>query len=249
MEKKYWLCNSRERCKTPRNRHQRGMALLHLLHLALEAGTPPTTELSGLRQLLKLWRPLAAFAALMLVLAACTKAEEPVAVAEAYIEARNNYDVQLARELVSGDFRTSEYPDGFGDITGMELAFEGHKAYGFHYSDVDCTLSGETSEGVVVACDYLWTTELHRIGDHPPTSERLTFIIDDGQIQRITRSSSAVLIWWSPFYDRFLLSEHREFRDVVSKSLLLDPEAVRELVERLPEYFDLYEEWIDSQRE
>lgn len=200
---------------------------------------------------MRTWKPLAAFTAVILVLTACTgaadqtPAENPVEIAEAYIEARNAYDVERARELVSDDFRTNEEPPGFVDITGMELAFEQHRAWGFHYSEVDCSLSGKTPEGAAVECDYLWTTELQRIGDHPPTPERLTVFIEDGRIQRIARRGGAFESWWNPFLN-FMTSQHPEFRDVVFRSFDLDPESVREVVEQLPQYFDLYEEWLNE---
>lgn len=54
----------------------------------------------------------------------------PIEVVEAYIEARNAYDPVRARELLAEDFRTGEPPDGFTDLTNLELAFEFHEALG-----------------------------------------------------------------------------------------------------------------------
>lgn len=170
----------------------------------------------------------------------------PVEIAEAYLEARNDYDVERALGLVSEDFRTSEPPAGFVNLETIELAFEQHQAYGLHYAEVDCTMQSETPEGAVVACEYLYTTELHRLGDHPPTQERLMFVIEDGKISRIS-GSSGLFSGWDP-WESFLRTEHPEFLEVVrAANSGLDPESLRELVELLPRYFDLYEEWLNSQ--
>jgi hypothetical protein len=170
----------------------------------------------------------------------------PVEVAERYLEARNAYDVGQARALVAEDFRTNEAPDGYRDVDTMELAFEGHEAYGFHYADVTCSPGNETPERAYVFCEYLWTTELHRIGNHPPTLERLSVVIEDGRIAQVVRGGSESRSWWDPF-TAFLRAEHPEFYGVIDRSLDLDPEATREVVELLPEYLALYEEWLDSQ--
>jgi hypothetical protein len=127
----------------------------------------------------------------------------PVEVAERYLEARNAYDVGQARALVADDFTTTEAPDGYGDVDGMELAFAQHEAYGFHYAEVDCTPGDETPERATVSCEFLWTTALHRIGDHPPTPEQLTVIVEDGRIAQSVRggpawSSAEIRSWWVP---------------------------------------------------
>jgi hypothetical protein len=170
---------------------------------------------------------------------------EAMAIAEAYLEARNAYDVDRAKELVSDDFRTIEPPDGFRDVDTMELAFAQHQAYGFHYAEVDCADQNATPERVEVACQFLWTTELHRIGDHPPTPETFTIHVEDGRITSIAgrRVPADGVRWWNPFVG-FLALEHPEFRDVVMRALDLDPEPTSRLLEQLPEYLELYEESI-----
>ena len=89
---------------------------------------------------------------------------EAVALAEAYIEARNAYDADRARELVADDFRTTEPPDGYRDVSTMDLAFEAHRAYGFHYAEVDCAPESEISDPITVRCDFLWTNEFSALG-------------------------------------------------------------------------------------
>jgi hypothetical protein len=54
-----------------------------------------------------------------------------VQLAQDYIEARNAYDADRARELVADEFWTSEAPDGFRDVDTMELAFDSHRVHGF----------------------------------------------------------------------------------------------------------------------
>lgn len=175
---------------------------------------------------------------------------EAVSLALTYLEARNAYDVEGARQLVSDDFTTTEPPDGFRDVGTMELAFAQHEAYGFHYSEVDCTPRRDTPEQVEVDCEFLWTTELHRIGGHPPTQETFTMHVEDGRIASIVgrRIPADGRLWWDPFV-RFLDLEHAEFRRVVERALALDPDAVRELTEELPGYLERYSRYIEERGE
>lgn len=170
----------------------------------------------------------------------------PVEIAEAYLAARNAYDVEKAQELVSGDFRSSEYP-GF-NVENMELAFEQHEAYGFEYSEIECSQLGETPDRVVVGCDFLWMTHVQRVANHEATPARITMAIQDGFITVISRGAQPFDDWWDPF-DTFLRSEHPDFLEAVDRALSLDPDSVQQIVEELPLYLDLYEEWLNTQDE
>jgi hypothetical protein len=105
-----------------------------------------------------------------------------------------------------------------------------------------------------VACDYQWSFELQRVLSQPTIPVHFTFVVKwplhgDGDA-RITRVRYRDDRSWSDSWNAwlaFLRSEHPEFRAVVRRALSLDPEAHRELVERLPQYFDLFSEWVDSQ--
>lgn len=170
------------------------------------------------------------------------------AIAEAYIEARNAYDPERARELVSEDFMTDEFPDGYRNLETMELAFEMHQAWGFHYSDVDCGTQSATPQGVQVSCDSLWTTVLHGIGDHPPTPADLIVVVEDGRITRVGRGPGHSLSFWDPWM-AFLRAEHPEFYTLVDRSLDLEPATTREVSEQLPRYLELYEERVNTQQD
>lgn len=188
---------------------------------------------------------------------------DAVALAEAYIDARNAYDSARARELVADDLSTSEYPDGWQSTTNIELAFEFHRAYGFEHLEVDCTPEGDTAENqtpdpIKVRCDYLWDSELHRTGNFPPSPTSVTITVEDGQITRVARgpvrtdelpaSARTQLEFWNRFVT-FVAIEDADFSDVVHRSLQLEPEATQELIERLPEYFERYEEWVEAQED
>jgi hypothetical protein len=178
------------------------------------------------------------------------EAAAPLEIVEAYIEARNAYDPERARELLAESFTTGEPPDGYRDLSNLELAFDTHRAWGFQHSLGDCRESEQAArpETVVLECDSLWTTEVHLRGDLPPTPETFQFRIRDGRITSVTHDAPHIAWYFGPrsFYDDFL-SEHLEFRRVIDKHHNLDPEATREVIERLPEYFELYEEWISQQ--
>lgn len=195
------------------------------------------------------WGLLAAVVVLMLggattIFLATDSAPTPVEIAEAYIDARNAYDVEGARELVSEDFITTEFPDGWLDVEGMEAAFRGFQAYGFEYRDVSCTEVEETDIEVTVRCEFLWDTHVHRIGNHLPNETSLTVFITDGEINRTVRGASDQAFWND--FTRFLRAEHPDFLAVVDGAIDLDPSAVESLEADLPRHLALYQEWVDS---
>lgn len=171
----------------------------------------------------------------------------PVEIAEAYLDARNDYDIERARELISDDFTTTEAPSGHVDASTIGLAFQGYEDYGVAFTEVSCKQAGETPEWVSVYCDFLWSTEIHRIGGFEPTQTRYVILIRDGLILQVLESAS-YSPWWDSFV-AFLESEApEEFADAVYRSVdSLDPEAVQTVTESLPRYFDLYAQWLASQ--
>ena len=179
---------------------------------------------------------------------------QAIELAEAYIDARNAYDAERARELVSDTFTTSEVPDAF-TLDTMELAFETHEAYGFHYSDGDCEIPGPDSgrtpvDGqVAVSCDYLWTSVLQEITGYPPVPVGFVFRVQDGLIASIGHDWN-LREFMPNVYDPwigFLASHDPEFRDNALATHDLDPERTRTFIEQAPEYLALYEEWVAGQ--
>jgi hypothetical protein len=179
-----------------------------------------------------------------------TPSPPAVEIAQAYIAARNAYDPERAREVLADNFVTTEPPDGYRDLSNLELAFDNHRAWGFQHSLGECREIEQPAATLpaLVECDSLWTTEVHVRGDFPPTPETFHLRIRDGRITSVTHEASDFGWYFGPrsFYDDFL-SEHLEFRELVDKNHNLEPEATREVIERLPDYFDLYEEWLDQQ--
>jgi hypothetical protein len=174
-------------------------------------------------------------------------ADPDVALAQAYVEARNAYSVEQARELVSEDFLASE---GIRNLATMELAFAKHEAYGSRHTEGEC--EGPTADplgGVVVHCDYLWSTELQRITGYPPVPVDFDFSIDDGRI------SYAAHDWnrdgfepnvWDPWID-FLTQEHPDFAELVLAADNLHPEHTPEFIRQMPEHLERYEQWVRAQ--
>jgi hypothetical protein len=82
---------------------------------------------------------------------------------------------------------------------------------------------------------------------HPPAhADEPHVTVGDGHIVRVLRGPDDVRSWWDPFV-AFLRTEHPEFYPVLDRSLDLDPDAHREVMEQLPEYLERYEDWVDSQ--
>jgi hypothetical protein len=172
--------------------------------------------------------------------------DEAVALASAYMEARNAYDVEGARQLVADEFRTDEPPDGYSNLATMEPAFELVQAFGFHFSEVECVPLQGTVTRLVVQCAYLQSSEMHRTGGHAPTPAEVRVYVKDGRIAEVLVTSAPDVSWWGPF--RTFVREHDlAFSQVMDGGLALEPEAQRELMERLPEFFQRYEQWLDEQ--
>jgi hypothetical protein len=183
--------------------------------------------------------------------------DQAIEVAQAYIDARNAYDADQARELVSDYLTTSEFPPAYTTIETMELAFGLHEAYGFHYSQGDCDLEAPRSEQmqddgqVAVVCDYLWTSELQRITGYPPVPASFVFRVQDGQIIRISpdwNEDEFMPNVYEPWLD-FLGRIDTEVRWDALATHRLDPERTRAFIEQAPEYFALYEEWVEEQED
>jgi hypothetical protein len=172
--------------------------------------------------------------------------EEAVALASGYLEARNAYDVEGARQLVADEFLTDEPPDGYINLATMEPAFELHQAFGFRFSEVECVPRQGTVTRLVVVCDYLLSTETRRIGGYAPSPAELRVYVKDGRIFEVLRGSETGADSWGPF-EMFVREHDPAFRQVMDRGLQLEPEAHRELVERLPEVFQRYEQWLDEQ--
>lgn len=172
----------------------------------------------------------------------------PVEIAEAYLDARNDYDAERALDLVSENFTTTEAPDGYVDRETLELAFRTHQDLGFEFADVTCEQDGETTpEQVVrVECEFLWTTEIHRSGDFDPTPTRYVLSIQDGLIVDINEYARYGP-WWNSFRIFIASEAPDDFAAALDRHTQLDPEAVEKLSEELPHYLDLYAEWIDNQ--
>lgn len=171
----------------------------------------------------------------------------PVEIAEAYIDARNDYDSEGALELVSDDFTTTETPSGYVDASTLERAFQFHEIQGFEFTDVQCEQTDETAEGVMVSCNSNWSLNLHRVGNFPiGTDHELDLLISNGEIVHAEQRGMGgpQLVAWT----QFLETEHRAFLDVWDRAAGdLDPAALQTLSERMTHYLDLWRDWLDAQ--
>lgn len=172
----------------------------------------------------------------------------PVEVAEAYIDARNGYDVDRARNLLAEDFTTTEAPYGHRGHETLDLVFQSWNDWGFEFTDVSCEEVSEGSGGHLVRCDYLWNTDVIRAGGFSPTEANLQLLIQDGMIRRVSETESGSEPWWETFVAFLDAETPDDFAETVYSALgVLDPDAVQRLGEELPGYLDLYAEWLDNQ--
>lgn len=171
-----------------------------------------------------------------------------VEVAEAYIDARNDYDVDRARDLLAEDFTTTEAPYGHRGHETLDLVFQSWNDWGFEFTDVSCEEVSEGSGGHLVRCDYLWNTDVTRAGGFSPTEANLQLLIQDGMIRRVIGSETGSEPWWKTFVAFLEAESPDDFGETVYRAVeLLDPDAVQKVGEELPGYLDLYAEWLDSQ--
>jgi hypothetical protein len=177
-------------------------------------------------------------------------ADPDVALAQAYVEARNAYSVEQARALVSEGFLTTEAPDAFRNLATMELAFAVHEAYGFRFTEGECEGPTVGTQGsVLVRCDYLWSTELQRITGYPPVPVDFRFWIDDGRISSVSHDWNRAKFEpnvWDPWID-FLTQEHPDFLRLALATDHLDPVHTPEAIRQMPEHLERYEQWVRAQ--
>jgi hypothetical protein len=175
-----------------------------------------------------------------------------VQLAQAYIEARNAYDAERVRELVVGEsFRTTEPPDGFRDLDTIELAFDTHRAFGFQYVEGRCDEPVDLGAGRSrVRCEYGWMTELQRITGDPAAPAEFVFFVEDGLIDRVSHGSwhrfdREVYSPWLAYVD----GHHPELASLISPMHRLDPDRTPRALELLPEAFEGYATWLETQED
>lgn len=172
----------------------------------------------------------------------------PVEIAETYIDARNDYDLEGAREMLAEDYTTNEAPYGHRGHETLELVFQSWDDWGFELTDVSCEEMSEANRADWVQCDYLWSTEVIRAGGFPPTEANLQLLIQDGLIHRVSETETGSDPWWETFVAFLEEESPDDFAESVYRAVdLLDPEAVQTVSEELPGYLDLYAEWLDTQ--
>jgi hypothetical protein len=132
----------------------------------------------------------------------------------------------------------------------MELAFAVHEAYGFRYTEGECEApTADPLGGVVVHCDYLWSTELQRITGYPPVPVGFDFSIDDGRISYVAHawnSDEFLPEVYDPWID-FLTQEHPDFVRLALATHDLHSEHTPEFIRQMPEHLERYEQWVRAQ--
>jgi hypothetical protein len=172
----------------------------------------------------------------------------PVEVAEAYIEARNDYDVDRARNLLAEDFTTTEAPYGHRGHETLDLVFQSWRIWGFEFTDVSCEEVSEGLGGSLVRCKYLWNTSVTEAGGFPPSEATLQLLIQDGLIHRVSETETGLSAWWETFVSFLEAESPDDFGETVYRAVeFLDPDAVQKTGEELPAYLDLYSEWLEHQ--
>lgn len=173
-----------------------------------------------------------------------------IATAERYLDARNAYDVRLAKSYLSADFRAWN-EDPLVDLATLDLTFQLNQAYGSRYDDVSCQVSSASPQ-FRVRCQFMRTTTLHTIVGRPSSPGSFIFAFNNGLI-RSSEHWNGDPEWdrfiWHPFLYDFLGKEHEEIHGMAVRAHNLDPEVIAEYLNLLPHYLDLYQEWVIDNRE
>ncbi len=167
---------------------------------------------------------------------------DPVAIAEAYIEARNAYNSAAMLELLADDVEFSESISR--DVAELALLLEGERMSGFQYSPFACQAMPRDGW---VECGYEMDSRFQQIIGYPTIHGTYVFVVEDGQITFVqnpvpSEFNANVFGQWADW----LRTEHpgvteRLYQD--GRPVLSDD--VRELHTT---YLDLYEDWVKSQQ-
>jgi hypothetical protein len=101
----------------------------------------------------------------------------PVEVVNRYMEARNAYDPERARALMTDDavlldvHRMSRQE--------LELGFESLRVYGMQFEPYDCA---NRAGSILVTCTYEMDSRLSEIVGFPPVEGRIRFLVENGRI-------------------------------------------------------------------
>ena len=109
-----------------------------------------------------------------------------LSLAEAYIDARNNYDVTNATALLGANAQVRDIPV-MASSDELPLAFRYLEAVGERFLTYDCGATGPTT----VTCEYVMQSELRSAVGSPPIEGRLAFVIERGEIIHVSNSIDA----------------------------------------------------------
>lgn len=110
-------------------------------------------------------------------------ASPSVSIAEAYLDARNNYDADAAAALVADNAQLRDTP-AMASPSELALAFRYLEMIGERYTSFACSASGPAT----VTCDYNMDSRLRREADRPAVPGRVEFTIEDGRIISIANA-------------------------------------------------------------
>jgi hypothetical protein len=171
----------------------------------------------------------------------------PVEIAERYMEARNAWDAERAEELLAPDARLDDVP-----IIGRDelvAGFEALRVYQFQYEPFECTET-RSAPPAIVACTYMMDSVVSHIVDYPPVPGNFRFVIEDGQITRLTHNFN--FGEFAPnVYEKFVVwlkSEHPGVYDRLYRveSGMDTPILTPEALELAAEYIRLYDQSVNG---
>jgi hypothetical protein len=178
---------------------------------------------------------------------------DPVAVAEAYLAARDRYDARAALALLADEVEVDKA--SFPDVDELEPAFRVLELYGFRISPFACADpagTGASGDAVLVECQYFMDSRLQHAVDEPPIEATFRFTVADGRITSMDDgfpNARYAPVVWRPFL-RWLSEQPGAYGEIIhlvdgQTYLRSDPEAL----EAAARYLDEYEAWSEAQEE
>jgi hypothetical protein len=161
-----------------RNRSERSRAMSEV------ETTPAKPEVRGRRSRLVPVLAVVAIAviALTVLLTRDDGVATPEALANAYMEARENLDAETAQALFAPDATVSD--EGF-DLSEMPALFDWYRASNWNWTPAECLISAGEVE-TTARCSYQFENDWTRSLEHAPVTGEIQIVVADGQITGLT---------------------------------------------------------------
>lgn len=137
--------------------------------------------------------------ALAIVLTRDGGVASPEAVANAYMEARENLDAEAAQALFAPDATVND--EGY-DLSEMPALFDWYRALNWNWTRGECAEASSGERGILVQCSNEFESDWTRTLEHAPISADIQILVSEGAITSLT---SGLDVEFGGVWDAFFL--------------------------------------------